>query len=290
MGSDPRQTPKCHIINLVVKIIEKQRVRANMNLKNLFKKKDKKEEVVSIESLPQIWDEYAEAGYEKVYLMSCFKELQKKIKALSISCSNGTVLDGGCGRGNLFKPILEKIQPSKIIAVDWSEKMLKKAKEVGAKLANPQKHIFEFQKVDLTKTFPWPDNTFDAEIFNLSICYLTEPGWEHAIKEAYRTTKPGGYVYVSTLLRDWDFSHVIKKHIPHVLLTSPIGCFYGLKLKKHVVKIDQFKKRGDIRYPLRDEFLDSLKKNGFINFEEKNIFWGAALLVRIQKPSHINKS
>lgn len=254
-----------------------------MNLKNLFAKQEKKEEVLDFESLPQIWNEYS-AGCYWFLGLKCFKDVWKIIEGMLFPCFGGIVLDGGCGTGGMFRPILEKMKPEKIIAVDWSEKMLEKAKEVGMKLEKDfQKQIFEFDKVDLTKTFPWADNTFDAAIFNLVLNYLPQQKRISAVKEAYRVIKPGGYIYASVQLKGWDFPNMIKKKMLEELIHNPIACFRAAKIKKGARKIQECAEKGIIEFPTKKEFVDLLESSGFGNIEEKGIFDNTGTIIRARK-------
>lgn len=238
------------------------------------------------ENLPQLWGEYAQAGYEKLYKSYSFKKILKIMASMFSPSPRGLVLDGGCGTGNMFEAIIKGINPKTIVATDWSDDMLKKARLKAKKLSTS----FRFEKMDMLEPFPYSDNNFDAGVFNLSICYLpSKEGWKHVMKEAFRTTKPGGYVYISTFLKGWDFSEMLgrnKLRASKEALASPIGIYYGIKLKKYPERITKITKEKGMEYPGREE-LNSFIKNevGFKVVEEKEIFWGAGVVLKLQKPT-----
>jgi len=254
-----------------------------MNLKDLFRKEDKKEEVVSVESLSQIWEEYCRSGYRYILTLRCFRKTYAIIEKMLLLCPGGIILDGGCGTGGMFKLILKRIKPSKIIAVDFSEEMLKEAKENASKLAGESKDLFEFKNLDLTKAFSWPDNMFDAEVFNLTLCYLPNQTWIGTTKEAYRVLKPGGHAYISIMLKGWDFPRMIKERMLEEFIANPINCLLAKRIQKSSEKINKCIEKGIIQYPSEEEYLELLERIGFINIEKEHIFWGAGLMLRAQK-------
>lgn len=238
-----------------------------------------------VENLPRLWGEYAQAGYENLYKSHSFKKILEIMAVLFEPSPGGLVLDGGCGTGNMFEAIVKKINPETIVAADWSEEMLKEAQLKAKKFST----TFRFEKIDMLETFPYPDNNFDAEVFNLSICYFpSKEGWAHVIREAFRTAKPEGHVYVSTFLKGWDFSKMLKKNKLRALkegLASPVGIYYGVKLKKYPEKITKITKETGMDYPEREELKNFVGNEvGFKIIKEKEIFWGAGLAIKLQKP------
>jgi len=243
----------------------------------------KNEQKFTLEDLPTLWDVYAQAGYEKLYQMNCFQQIRKALHDLFLPAPCGLVLDAGCGTGTMFATITSQMKPAKVVAVDFSSGMLKKAEGVARKLRPATQVVFKFQKIDLTQEFPWQDNSFDAELFGLVICFLPSSNWKHALREAYRTTKPKGHLYISTFIQGWDFSKMIRKHTPSEFLASPIGCLHGLRLRKYPAKITEVAKVYGMTYPEKGELIDLLVQLGAKNITVKEIFWGAGIALRFQK-------
>lgn len=248
------------------------------------KKIEEKEEVFNIESLPQIWGEYCRSGYRYILTLRCFKKTYAIIEKMLLPCPGGVALDGGCGTGGMFKLILKRIKPSKIIAVDFSEEMLKEAKENANRLVGGRKDLFEFKNLDLTKAFSWPDNMFDAEVFNLTLCYLPSQTWIGATKEAYRILKPGGYTYISIMLKGWDFPRMIKERMLEEFIANPINCLLAKRIQESSEKINKCVEKGIIQYPSKEEYLELLERIGFSDIKKEHIFGGAGLMLRAQKP------
>jgi len=263
-----------------------------MNFKNLnyffqifFQRKQNKIQIDSEKQLEKLWDEYCERGYDYVFSAKYLKIFSTELESILLPQPNGIVLDGGCGTGRMFKPILVKIKPRKIIAVDFSNSMLKKAKERMRELVRSgicSEDAFEFHKRSLTQPFPFANNFFDIEIFNLVICYLFPREWKKVLQEANRTLKTGGYIYFTTFLKGWDFRKIMQKRVFHVLLScfSMIKAFPAIE---SINKINNLVKGGVIEYPEKGEIAKELKKMGFIEIETIKIFWDGGEIIRAKK-------
>lgn len=102
--------------------------------------------------LRRLWGCYSRVGYEKIYLIRKPRHHKKRLGELFLPAQNGVYLDAGCGTGNMFELIAERIQPLEVYGVDWSEEMLEKAKEEARKLQNNSTMTeFKFFFCDLSK-------------------------------------------------------------------------------------------------------------------------------------------
>lgn len=255
-----------------------------MNLRTLFQK-HKTEKDLAVEDLPKIWDEYCKAGYEQLGLTPPSQRMAEALERALVPCPGGTVLDGGCGTGHNFERILRGTQADKLYAVDFSEAMVAKAKEKRDRTSSLKSKI-DIMKADLLKPFPFRDETLDAEVFHITIGYLPHKGWKHALKEAYRTIRPGGYLYTTTQLKGFDFSKAVKREILGVLLRNPLLILSLIKVKKPVDKIHHLEEEDIIVYPTEEELLEEQRKLGFANIEVKErLFEGAVVVMRAQKPA-----
>lgn len=240
----------------------------------------------------QLWDKYCDIGYENFGLMEIFQEISQAMEDAIVPCPGGIVFDGGCGTGLNFKRILNKTQADTLVAGDFCEKMLEKARKYKATTNCFKGDKVKIMNVDLSKKFPFPDNYFDAEVFHASINYLPHGGWRDALKESYRTTKPGGYVYIVAQTRDFDFSKIYKKESlkefkkrlfkPTVKNLSFLR--WLMRVKNITGKINKFTQRGVIIYPLKKELLDFHKKLGFRSVEVTDEpCGGVSIVTRAQK-------
>jgi ubiquinone/menaquinone biosynthesis C-methylase UbiE len=235
------------------------------------------------EILRNLWDNYARAGYEKNYLIRIPRQHKQRLGELFLPGQNGIYLDAGCGTGNMFELIAERIQPLEVYAVDWSEEMLEKAKEEARRLTNNStKTEFKFFLCDLSKPLIWRDDFFDGIVSNLLLCYVG-CGWRQGVCELKRILKPGGYLYLGTYLEQWDFvAHPLEpwKHAPQAFLFDPIGAFRGVKIKKIITEISREAKRNGAEFPTRQELINYLESLGFGGMKVVTTYWGGAIVLR----------
>lgn len=244
-----------------------------LNLNNLY------------EELRKLWDEYYGKGYEKMSLTIPSQKVAGGMIEALIPCPGGVVLDGGCGTGLYFKDILDKTQAAQLIGGDYSKGMLEGAEKNLGKLPETYKKAIKLVNFDLSQKFPFGDNFFDAEIFHLSISYLPYKDWRHALEEAYRTLKPGGYVYVTTQLREFDFSKVYKKEVLKSIITTPSLFVWILKVRKVISALHKLAEEGIIVYPEERELLEAHGKVGFSDVKiAKRIYEGTVITVA-RRPS-----
>tara|TARA_Y100000310_G_scaffold27990_1_gene26615 strand:- start:7693 stop:8325 length:633 start_codon:yes stop_codon:yes gene_type:complete len=157
----------------------------------------------------------------------------------------GNILDLGCGTGRNFV----KIQGT-IYGIDFSEKMLKHAKEYSKK--NKIKAKFMKKSIDC---LPYKENFFDSAIFIAVLhCIETAKKREKSLKELLRVLKPNSEALISV----WNYNQERFKN----------------KEKESFIP---WKHEGEkyLRYYYlydKQEFIDLLKKVGFeiIKVMDKN--------------------
>jgi ubiquinone/menaquinone biosynthesis C-methylase UbiE len=153
--------------------------------------------------------------------------------AISKIKEGDVVLDLGCGAGfDCFLASKKAGQTGKIIGVDMTEEMIKKAKANAKKLGvkNVEFVLGEIEKL------PIEDNSIDIIISNCVI-NLT-PDKTKTFEEAYRVLKSGGKIYLSDIVLLGELSE--KQKNDKDLLS---GCVAGALLK--------------------DDYLDKIKNAGF---------------------------
>jgi len=229
--------------------------------------------------LIEIWNEYAIAGCENIYRVRINKDHQKKLGELFLPSNDGIYLDAGCGTGNMFRLIAQEIRPAELHAVDWSEEMLKKAKLEARKVQQNSKTNFKFYRADISKFLDHSGNFFDGAISNLLICYVT-CGWKELVRELSKAIKPGGYFYLGTLLKKWNFTSVLWKHGPQEFLRAPVESLRGLRYRRIIARISkELGKHGAI-FPSQQELIDYLKSLGFGEIKVIPTYWESGLVLR----------
>ena len=147
------------------------------------------------------------------------------------------VIDLGSGAGfDAFLAAGRVGEAGKVIGLDMTEEMVKRAKENAkkGKFAN-----VEFKQGDI-EDLPFEDDSVDVIISNCVINLA--PNKENVFKEAYRVLKKGGRLMISDI--------VLAKSLPGELKNDEkllVGCVGGAILKR--------------------DYLNLLKKAGFSNIE-----------------------
>jgi ubiquinone/menaquinone biosynthesis C-methylase UbiE len=99
------------------------------------------------------------------------------------------VIELGCGTGKNTQFLLKKAE--KIIALDFSESMLAKARE---KIKNPK---VIFKQADITQSWNIPDEFADLVSINLVLEHISD--MDAVFAQAYSKLKPGGIFFISEL-------------------------------------------------------------------------------------------
>jgi len=249
------------------------------------------------QTLRRLWDGYAEAGYDKADLTHSTKHLRKTMANLFANYSGGDtalnhvvdVIDIGCGTGGMFPTIIDKINPTNLFAVDHSEKMLARAKRRAETFRDDGigNINFVFSQFDLTKPFPWSNDTFDVAVSNLVICYLPG-GWEAPLKELCRVVKPGGWLYLSTFVNTWTLSKALSSFGLKEFVRAPVGTLWGIKLWRFVSGIEKEVKKLGAEYPQSSKLITCLDESSFKIVETKPVYFGFGLAIAAQKQPQVN--
>jgi len=156
---------------------------------------------------------------------------------LGLGCGNPTalskikqgdvVLDLGSGAGfDVFLAAKKVGESGKVIGVDFSEEMLKKARD------NAEKYIYknvEFKSGDIEK-LPIEDDLIDVVISNCVINLA--PNKKKVFQESYRVLKKGGKMFVSDIVL---LGELTKEQKENRGLIS--GCVAGALQKEDYIKI-----------------------------------------------------
>jgi len=227
--------------------------------------------------LSALWNEYARAGYENIYVFRVAKEHRDRLAQLFMPTTNGAVyLDHGCGAGTMFEPVLSRIRPSALYAVDWSTKMLSKA-EVEATRLSIYPTQFRFFISDLSEPLAWQSHHFDGVVSNLVICYLS-CGWEKPLREIARILKPGGYLYLGLLLS--SFMRMTAKQAAVEFFYDCLHVVRGLKYVRILSRIRTQLRKTEVLFPSRAELVSVVRALGFEEIVVIPTLWEGGLVLR----------
>lgn len=214
------------------------------------------------------WDEFAENSYDNLRLLSEYESMHTKIAELI--GSGNVVLDAGCGTGNLIRKIIDK---NKVIGVDFSEEMIKKAKGKFIKNDN-----VELIKGDLA-SIDFPNEHFDT-IVSINVLFnLDDP--LKVINSFHNYLKKGGRLIISTPLGGRTFK---KDDLKRVLESSGLTDSELEKVKKALgFNETLFSSHGMKYLPTEDEIVEQVEKKGFKVILKEKIYFSVNLLFVAEK-------
>lgn len=143
-----------------------------------------------------IFDKYARE-YEEQFMDVSLYQGALDIFCRSITKENATVLELGCGPGNITKYLLDKRPDFKILGTDLSAKMLERAR-----VNNPQA---EFKILDCRKILSL-GTTYDAIMCGFCLPYLSKQETLQLIADAAALLNDNGVLYISTMEDDYSKS------------------------------------------------------------------------------------
>lgn len=150
------------------------------------------------------------------------KEFLYNLQTTPEELLNSTLLDGGCGNGELTRAVAE--YGPEIVAMDFSrsvenarKRLFEKGSHVSHKVHYLQGNILEF---------PLLAKSFDR-VHTSGVLHHT-PSTYRAFKSISKSVKPGGKLYVQLYRRRPDWIHAVNVSLRAVTTRMPMRLLYGL--------------------------------------------------------------
>lgn len=138
------------------------------------------------------------AAFEKVTNLLPFKLLHRKVLSqLKLYNLKDSLLDVGCGPGNLIIQVAKKYPSLDLIGVDLSSEILELAKKKAVENNLNEKIVF---KIGSVESLPFPDKSVDFILSTLSLHHWEDP--KQAFEEIFRVLKDGGVLLIFDFRRD----------------------------------------------------------------------------------------
>jgi ubiquinone/menaquinone biosynthesis C-methylase UbiE len=112
-------------------------------------------------------------------------------------------LDAGCGQGLSFRPLIEHLEPQRLLGVDFEEKCLARARVHAAAETVP----IDVRQGDLA-ALNLPDETVDVIFCHQTLHHLVRQ--DAVLREFYRVLKPGGWLLLAESTRAYIQSWIIR--------------------------------------------------------------------------------
>ncbi|MBX3718725.1 MAG: methyltransferase domain-containing protein [Parachlamydiales bacterium] len=145
-----------------------------------------------------------DASYYQNHSEQQYERAQELLNSLNIKPS-ASVLDIGCGHGNITAEISLKVPNGKIIGIDASHKMIRHAKE---KFPNSQFPNLEFLEIKAEEMY-FPESSFDLIVCFSCLLWIREP--KKALELMCKSLKPGGILVILTYLKESSYVHFLEK-------------------------------------------------------------------------------
>ena len=155
------------------------------------------------------WNKLAEPYESKFMNLDIYNDTYNAFIKSVISISNTpSILEIGCGPGNICNYIKSKISSAYILATDASESMIK--------LAKSKVHDIEYKVLDCRK-ISQINKTFDGIICGFIIPYISEADLNLLFKDSYNLLNKKGILYISFVEGFYENSTYIKGNTGHEL-------------------------------------------------------------------------
>lgn len=227
------------------------------------------------------WKKYFDV-YDTLNELIPYRTLLQTI-AQKVAITPGmSVLDLGCGTGNLIPYLIEK--KAVVTGIDFSHEGL-----VRARNKNPRTN---FIYGDITKKLPFPDAHFDRIVSNNTTYTLTETQQSFLYKELFRILKPNGRVVISNIATGFKPLTIYTTHIRTSLRQK--GFFYTCKriayLSIPTIKIFYYNRmiqrawgRGHYTFVTEHAQRLSLEQAGFVFLHEQRVYAENGVLTVAEK-------
>ena len=146
------------------------------------------------------------------------------------------VLDAGCGRGLMAIGIAKRLtKTGKVTAIDvWDPSALSGNLGEAARDNAKRESVADRVRVengDMRK-LSYPAGNFDLAVCTWAIHQMQdEPDRDHAVRELYRVTKPGGRVLIADTKHTGRYAQILRECGATEISTSPVGFLWCLPAK-----------------------------------------------------------
>lgn len=156
-----------------------------------------------LDFVPNDWNTYATC-YDALLQLKPYQNLLQHVADTLDLTPDDSLLDVGCGTGNLLYKIGAEYNHGALAGVDFSHEMLERAR-TKCNGYNPT-----FLRTDVNSPLPFGDGTFN-KVVSVNVLYaLTDPS--ATLKEIRRVLKPGGELVLATPKSGFDNGLILKDH------------------------------------------------------------------------------
>lgn len=217
------------------------------------------------------WDKVSERYNNIVIKDPLYKETLKTIVEQVMDAQEASMLDLGCGTGNLIRLLIDKYPDSKIFGVDPSPGMRMTTADLFSDYPNIS--IAEGDALDI----PFPDQSFDYVMSNLALHHVPPDSRENCAVEIARVLKAGGHLVYSDYFcgvegppEDPERCRDIIERIMAKALHSLEHGAYEMMMAELEVIPKAIRKEEDYLTTV-EVWIEAMEKTGFSDFEVTDI-------------------
>ena len=124
------------------------------------------------------------------------RRLRKTTVALALIKPGDSVLDVGCGTGEVTLPAKARTKHGNVYGIDPAPEMIAVARNKAAR----KKLDIDF-RVGVIESLPFPDSSIDVVTSSLMMHHLPDDLKVRGLAEIYRVLKPGGRLLIADFMR-----------------------------------------------------------------------------------------
>lgn len=196
-----------------------------------------------------------DASYYQGHSKPQYDRAQELLKSLNLTDS-ASVLDVGCGHGNIIAEISKKVPKGKLIGVDASADMIRLAKELFPKTNYPNLEFLQTKAEEMG----FGEGCFDFIICFSCLLWVREPG--KALDLMCKSLKAGGTMLILTYLKESAYITFLEKSL------EEFSSYKKLSAANTMLSIDEYKNILESHNLELDEFRPEWRFSKYKNTDE----------------------
>lgn len=216
-----------------------------------------------------------DAFYYQDHSQPQYERAQELLKSLTLTESS-SVLDVGCGYGNIIAEIAQKSPKGKSVGIDASPDMIRLAKE---KFSNsPNLEFLEAKAEEMS----FKDGSFDVIICFSCLLWVREP--KKALDLMCRFLKPGGVLLILTYLKESAYITFLDQTL------EEYPSYQNLSASHTMLSIDEYKDVLKSHEMELDEFRPEWRFSRYKNTEELKTYVRGWLSCYVPLPTELQET
>jgi ubiquinone/menaquinone biosynthesis C-methylase UbiE len=183
-----------------------------------------------------------DASYYQEHSKPQFDRAQELLKFLDLTESS-SVLDIGCGYGNIIAEVSQKAPLGKSIGLDASSSMIHLAREKYPNSSYPNLEFIEAKAEEMN----FEESSFDAIICFSCLLWVREP--KKALDLMCKSLKPGGLLLILTYLKESAYISFLEKTLEEFSSYKSLSAIhtmlpieeYESSLRSYQMHLDEFR-------------------------------------------------